>query len=57
MLNKHDDEFLPVEGTQALFDAMPGSNKRLMFWGGTHDDWPPDLIRESETFISQHAVR
>ena len=57
MLNKSDDEIFPVEGAQALFDAIPGDNKRLMFWEGNHDDWPPDLIRESATFISQHAAR
>jgi pimeloyl-ACP methyl ester carboxylesterase len=57
MLNKRDDEIFPVEGTEALFKAIPRNNKRLMFWEGIHDDWPPDLIRESVTFISQHAAR
>jgi dienelactone hydrolase len=56
MLNKSGDEICPVEGTQALFDAIPGNNKRLMFWGGNHDDWPPDLIHQSVSFIS-HAAR
>jgi dienelactone hydrolase len=57
MLNKSDDEIFPAEGTQALFDALPGTNNQLMFWEGKHDDWPPDLIRESVTFINQHVPR
>jgi pimeloyl-ACP methyl ester carboxylesterase len=56
MLNKRDDEIFSVEGAEALFKAIPRNNKRLMFWEGNHDDWPPDLIRESVTFIGRHAA-
>jgi dienelactone hydrolase len=54
MLNKTDDECFPAEGTRAVFDAIPGSRKRLMFWDGNHDDWPPGLIAESIAFINRH---
>jgi pimeloyl-ACP methyl ester carboxylesterase len=32
MVNTTQDEIFPVEGVHELFDAIPGSNKRLMFW-------------------------
>lgn len=55
MLNKTKDEFFSTDGTRAVFDAIPGHGKRLAFWDGDHDDWPPELIRESVTFIEQHT--
>jgi len=36
MLNMSQDEVFSVEGTHALFDAIPGRKKRLMFWEGDH---------------------
>lgn len=56
MLNKTEDEFFSTEGTEAVFDAIPGRHKQLKFWEGNHDDWPADLICESVTFIKEHAV-
>ncbi|HXH59384.1 alpha/beta fold hydrolase, partial [Iamia sp.] len=53
MLNKTEDEVFSTEGTQAVFDAIPGRRKRLVFCEGDHDDWPTELIRASVTFINQ----
>jgi dienelactone hydrolase len=55
MLNKTRDEVFPTDGTHALFDRIPGSKKRLMFWEGGHDDWPPEMISQSVNFISDHT--
>ena len=55
MLNKTRDEVFPPDGTHALFDQIPGSRKRLMFWEGGHDDWPPEMISQSVSFISDHT--
>ncbi|HXH57599.1 hypothetical protein, partial [Iamia sp.] len=46
-------EVFSTEGTQAVFDAIPGRRKRLVFCEGDHDDWPTELIRASVTFINQ----
>ena len=54
MLNKADDPYFPAAGTRALYDAIPGTRKRLRFLDGDHDDWPPELIDESINFIAQH---
>ncbi len=56
MLNKTDDEYFSTEGTQSVFEAIPGNRKRLMFWEGNHDDWPTELIDESVTFITHHTL-
>jgi len=55
MLNKTRDEIFPTEGTHALFDRIPASKKRLMFWEGSHDDWPPEMISQAVNFISDHT--
>jgi dienelactone hydrolase len=55
MLNKNRDEVFPTDGTHALFDRIPGSKKRLMFWEGSHDDWPPEMITQSVNFITDHT--
>lgn len=55
MLNTTEDEVFPAEGTRALLDAVPGDRKRLMFWAGGHDDWPPELIDESIAFVDRHT--
>ena len=55
MVNTTQDEIFPVEGVHELFDAIPGSNKRLMFWEGKHDDWPPEAIDHTIAFINSHV--
>ncbi len=52
MLNMTRDEIFPIEGTHALFDAIPGRRKRLMFWEGEHNDWPAEAIRQSVAHIT-----
>ncbi|MHB8497959.1 MAG: hypothetical protein ACYDES_08215 [Acidimicrobiales bacterium] len=55
MLNKSRDEVFPTDGAHALFDGIPGSKKRLMFWEGSHDDWPPEMISQSVSFIGDRT--
>ena len=55
LFNKTQDEIFPVEGVHVLFNAIPGSDKRLMFWDGKHDDWPPEAIDQTVTFINAHV--
>jgi pimeloyl-ACP methyl ester carboxylesterase len=55
MLNMTRDEVFPTEGTHAFFDAIPGDRKRLMFWEGDHDTWPPEAIGHSVAFVNEHA--
>jgi pimeloyl-ACP methyl ester carboxylesterase len=57
MVNKTQDEIFPVEGVHALFDAIPGPNKRLMFWEGKHDEWPAEAIDQTIAFINFHVGR
>ena len=52
MVNKTRDELFPIEGVQDLFNAIPGPDKRLMFWEGTHDDWPSEAIDETIAYIN-----
>jgi dienelactone hydrolase len=54
MLNMTGDKIFSADGTRALFDGIPGRKKRLMFWEGDHDDWPPEMISQSVTFINEH---
>jgi len=55
LLNKTNDEIFSPEGTHALFDAIPGQRKQLMWWNGDHNAWPAELIDESVTFIKRHT--
>lgn len=55
MVNQTQDERFPIEGVQDLFNAFPGPDKRLMFWEGTHDDWPPEAIDQTIRFINSHV--
>jgi dienelactone hydrolase len=55
MVNKTQDEIFPVEGVHDLFNAIPGPDKRLMFWDGKHDDWPPEAIDQTVAFINSHV--
>ena len=41
MVNVTHDELFPTEGTHRFFDAVPGSQKRLMFWEGS---WSPVIV-------------
>lgn len=54
MLNKTDDEIFPADDVRVTFDAVPGANKELTFLAGDHNDWPPELISYSITFLQQH---
>ena len=56
MVNMTHDEVFSCEGTHTFFDAIPGPNKRLMFWEGNHDDWPVEAISQSVAFLKLHAV-
>ena len=55
LLNKTGDEVFPPVGVHELFAAIPGDGKRLMFWPGGHDDWPPELIRASVDFVRERT--
>ena len=55
MLNKNGDEIFSVPDTEALFEHIPGTDNRLTFSDGAHDDWPDELIEESLQFIAGHA--
>ena len=55
MLNKDDDELFPAQGVRRLFDSVVARSKELTFWPGSHDDWPPELIAQSTTFLNEHA--
>ena len=46
---------LRVEDVHTFFDAIPGRRKRLVFWAGDHDDWPPEAIQLSVAFINEHT--
>ena len=56
MVNVTQDEIFPTDGTHAFFDAIPGPNKRLIFWEGDHDSWPAEAIHHSVAFINQHTA-
>lgn len=56
MLNKTQDEIFSTEDTHAFFDAIPGRQKRLMFWDGAHDDWPAEAIDQSVAFLAEHTA-
>lgn len=56
MLNMTRDEIFATADTHAFFDAIPGAGKRLMFWDGAHDDWPPEAIDHSIAFIGEHTT-
>jgi len=56
MLNMTQDEIFPKNGTHVLFDKIPGRKKRLMFWEGSHDDWPAEMISQSVTFLNNHIA-
>jgi len=56
MLNMTQDKIFPTEGTHVFFDAIPGHEKRLMFWEGDHDSWPAEAIRHSVDFINQYTA-
>jgi hypothetical protein len=55
MVNKTQDELFPIEGVQDLFNAIPGPDKSLSFWEGTHDDWSPEAIDQTIRFINSHV--
>jgi dienelactone hydrolase len=57
MVNMTQDEIFPVAGVHELFDAIPGPNKMLTFWEGKHDDWPPEAIYHTTTFINNVVER
>lgn len=51
MLNMSRDEVCPPTGALELFEAIPGTRKRLTFWDGDHDHVPPELIDEVVGFL------
>ena len=56
MLNMSRDEIIPTHGSLALFNAVPGPRKRLVFWDGHHDDWSIEAIGDTIGFISKALV-
>jgi hypothetical protein len=54
MMNMTQDELFPIEGVHDLSNAIPGLDKRLMFWEGTHDDWPSEAIDQTIASIHSH---
>jgi dienelactone hydrolase len=56
MLNMTRDEIVRTEDAHAFFAAIPGRRKRLTFWEGGHDDWPPEAIRQSVAFVNEHTA-
>jgi pimeloyl-ACP methyl ester carboxylesterase len=57
MVNMTRDEVFPLSGVHELFDAIPGRNKTLTFWEGKHDEWPPEAIDHTTTFINDVIER
>jgi len=55
MINMTKDETFSIEGAHAMFDAIPGPSKQLMFWEGRHDDWPDEAIEQSTRFVVTHT--
>ena len=55
MVNVTHDELFPTEGTHRFFNAVPGRQKRLMFWEGGHDDWPLEAHEHSIRFVTHHT--
>jgi dienelactone hydrolase len=55
MLNMTQDEIFRTADTHRFFDAIPGRQKRLMFWEGDHDDWPAEMLDHSVAFINEHT--
>lgn len=53
MINKTDDALFAPAVVHDLFNEIASPSKRLMFWPGDHDDWPPEAIRHSEDFLTQ----
>lgn len=54
MLSKDDDELFPAKEARLLFDSVAAKSKMLAFSPGGHDDWGPDLIDASATFLNEH---
>ena len=55
MLNKDNDELFPAQGVELLFASVVARSKELMFWPGSHDDWPTDMLARSTIFLNAHA--
>jgi pimeloyl-ACP methyl ester carboxylesterase len=54
-VNNTQDDIFPIEGVHDLFNAIPGRHKRLLFYEGTHDEWPPEAIEHTVAFINAFA--
>jgi hypothetical protein len=55
MVNKTQDEICPAEGVHDLSNAIPGSDKRLKFWEGPQNVWPPEAIDQTIAFVNSHV--
>jgi dienelactone hydrolase len=55
MVNVTNDELFTTDGTHRFFRAVPGRQKRLMFWEGGHDDWPVEAHEHSIRFVIDHT--
>lgn len=54
MLSKADDQIFVTDDVHAVFDTLPGGANGLAFWPGDHNDWLPELIDASISFLQQH---
>jgi hypothetical protein len=52
MINKSDDQLFPVPEVHEVFGALATPHRQLIFWPGTHDDWPSDAIRLSIDWLN-----
>jgi dienelactone hydrolase len=51
IVGKTQDEYFPRAATEALFNAIPGSDKDLVWIPGGHFDIGPDVIRAAEQWL------
>lgn len=56
MLNKEEDELFDGDDVRCLFESVAARSKELQFFRGGHDDWGPDLIDASVSFLTEHGA-
>jgi predicted esterase len=53
VVGKMQDEFFSKEATEALFDALPGPEKDLLWLPGGHFEIGPDVIKAAEQWLER----
>ena len=56
MLNKDGDELFDSQDVRRLFESIAARSKKLQFFRGGHDEWGPDLIDASISFLTEHVA-